>query len=127
MRKDEQERCIIIKFIVIFFFYEFFKNDLNRIKQSKDGSGFFINFIDFFGYVDFFLEVIVVLRVIDGVLVVVDCVFGVCVQIEIVLRQVIVERIKFVLMMNKMDRVFVGVVVGIRGVLLDFLAYRGKR
>lgn len=42
-----------------------------------------INLIDFLGYVDFFFEVIVVLRVIDGVLVVVDCVFGKWIEINV--------------------------------------------
>ncbi|KAL7717789.1 Elongation factor-like 1 [Entamoeba marina] len=91
-RDDEQLRQITMKSTAI------------SLYAQHETEHHLLNLVDSPGHIDFSGEVSSAVRVTDGALIVVDCVEGVCVQTQMVLRQAASEGLEMVLVINKIDR-----------------------
>ncbi|CAG8516877.1 5124_t:CDS:10 [Paraglomus occultum] len=77
---------------------------MTLILPDTRGKSYLFNIIDTPGHVDFVDEVTAGLRVADGVVIIVDAIEGVMANTERVIKHVIHERLSFVLVVNKVDR-----------------------
>ncbi|TFG23555.1 MAG: elongation factor EF-2 [Promethearchaeota archaeon] len=93
--EEEQRRGITMKSTNISLYYE---------KSKRQTEPFVINLVDTPGHLDFSGKVTRALRLIDGVVVVVDAVEEIIAQSETVIRQALAEGVKPVLFINKVDR-----------------------
>ncbi|MFX1376248.1 MAG: GTP-binding protein [Promethearchaeota archaeon] len=93
--EEEQQRGITMKSANISLYYE---------KSLEDQKPFLINLVDTPGHLDFSGKVTRALRLVDGVVVVVDAVEEIITQSETVIKQALQEGVKPVLFINKVDR-----------------------
>ena len=77
---------------------------MSLVLQSTRGKSHLLNIIDTPGHVNFVDEVASALRLVDGVVLVVDVVEGVQVNTEQIIKHAVLEGLPLTLVVNKMDR-----------------------
>ncbi|KAF9072709.1 u5 small nuclear ribonucleoprotein component [Rhodocollybia butyracea] len=78
---------------------------MSLILSSTAGKSHLVHFIDTPGHVNFLDEVASAIRLVDGILLVVDVVEGLMVGTEAIIRHAIQENVKITLVVNKIDRI----------------------
>ncbi|RCK56033.1 Ribosome assembly protein 1 [Candida viswanathii] len=101
-REDEQLRGITMESSAISLYFKVMR--LQKDSEEPEIKEHLINLIDSPGHIDFSSEVSTSSRLCDGAVVLVDVVEGVCSQTVNVLRQCWIDKLKPLLVINKIDR-----------------------
>ncbi|EMR08675.1 hypothetical protein PNEG_02852 [Pneumocystis murina B123] len=96
-RDDEITRGITMKSSAISLYAKI-------IKKDESNSEYMINLVDSPGHIDFNFEISAASRLCDGALIIIDVIEGCCSQTISMLRHAWTEKLKPILIFNKIDR-----------------------